>query len=154
MPLTVDFGAWRRPVLPKDIVDSGEASSRPILSREEARRIFRLPQGSEELDALTPPTDINGRGASLVLPISNERRFPTHCHFLYHKLFLPNLDFNSRLCCRMANVPGFEMVSCASAEGTIGARNAPALVEMRRLLKNGPLPELCRSCDVPYRFDV
>jgi MoaA/NifB/PqqE/SkfB family radical SAM enzyme len=77
-------------------------------------------------------------------PLGRLPRFA--CKAVYYNLYINELFLRINPCCYMQEVPGFEEIRYDSKIPFGDAWNAPALVELRRRLKDGPLFGACRRC--------
>ena len=77
-------------------------------------------------------------------PLGRLPRFA--CKAVYYNLYINELFLRINPCCYMQEVPGFEEIRYDAKIPFGGAWNSPALVELRRRLKHGPLFGACRRC--------
>jgi pyruvate-formate lyase-activating enzyme len=77
-------------------------------------------------------------------PFNRTPRFA--CKAVYYNLYLNELYFRIVPCCYMTVVPGFEEIRFDGSVPFMDAWNAPALVELRGRLLNGPLFGACKKC--------
>ncbi|MBI1340443.1 radical SAM protein [bacterium] len=77
-------------------------------------------------------------------PIGRTPRF--HCHAPYHSLYVNEMFYRVVPCCFMTRTPGFEELRFDGSTPFDDAWNSPAMVELRRRLRDGPLFAACRKC--------
>ena len=77
-------------------------------------------------------------------PLGREPRYA--CDAVYYHLFINELYFRLVPCCYMTVVPKFEEIRFDGSQPFLEAWNAPAMQELRRSLRDGPLLGACRRC--------
>jgi len=75
-----------------------------------------------------------------------QRSAPFSCNLLYFSLNILHLDMSVQGCCFIHQVPGFELNGFLASENFFEMWNAPAFVELRRSLQEGPLLPICKMC--------
>ena len=68
------------------------------------------------------------------------------CKFVYQNFNLGEFTFVLNPCCYMYSVPGYERMVYDGVGDFFEIWNSPALVEVRRRLKDGPLFSHCMKC--------
>ncbi len=79
---------------------------------------------------------------------------PLRCQYLYKYMIDPRISNIQPVCVYMETLPGFNPIALDLNGNFIGKiRNAPAMVELRRALKEGPyIPETCVKCNILSAF--
>jgi pyruvate-formate lyase-activating enzyme len=77
-------------------------------------------------------------------PLGRTPRFA--CKAVYYNLYVNEMYFRVVPCCYMSNVPGYEEIRFDGSVPFDQAWNAPAMIELRRRLRDGPLLAACRRC--------
>lgn len=74
------------------------------------------------------------------------RAAPFNCRAPYYNLYINEMYLRMVPCCYMTNTPGHEDICFDGSTPFMSAWNAPAMVELRRALRDGPLFGACRTC--------
>lgn len=74
------------------------------------------------------------------------RSAPFDCRFVYSQLITTKLNFELYPCCYMTHVPGHEHVIFSDDAPFMTHWNSPAMVNLRRRLRDGPLFQACATC--------
>lgn len=77
-------------------------------------------------------------------PFDRSPRFA--CKAVYYNLYVNEMYMRVVPCCYMTHVAGFEEIRFDGTTPFLEIWNAPAMVELRRRLKDGPLFGACRKC--------
>lgn len=77
-------------------------------------------------------------------PLGRQPRFA--CKAVYYNLYVNELFFRVSPCCYMTEVPGFEEIRFDGGCDFFEVWNSPAMVELRRRLRDGPLFGACKRC--------
>jgi pyruvate-formate lyase-activating enzyme len=77
-------------------------------------------------------------------PLGREPRFA--CKAVYYNLYINELFLRINPCCYMQSVPGYEEIRYDKSVPFMEAWNSPAMVGLRRRLREGPLYGACRKC--------
>jgi len=149
-----DEESWRQPVLSNEILSAARKGALTVVSREMARGSKELKSQFKEL----PRFHDNGKGAKIDEAMTEvqdfvdiyKRRAPYGCTVAYSNLYINDFSFNIFPCCYMTTVPGFEAMVVTQDTEFKELWNAPALLELRRSLKKGPLLSPCRTCPTYY----
>lgn len=76
------------------------------------------------------------------------RKAPMDCGFVYHNLIVNETNLRMVPCCNLSNVPGHESIVLSEFSNFIDAWNSPAMVSIRKKLKNGPIYDACKLCSI------
>jgi hypothetical protein len=68
------------------------------------------------------------------------------CKAVYYNFYVNEMYFRAVPCCYMTHVPGFEEIRFDGSVPFAEIWNAPAMVELRRRLRDGPLFGACLKC--------
>jgi pyruvate-formate lyase-activating enzyme len=142
--------SWDTPIFPQHIEEQIKINPPPLVSEKEVRknRVNYLEK---------PPPDT--RGCLLIPPSPSAEsekqennntygRTPRYkCRAVYYVLNLNDFNFVLNPCCYIErNIPGFEPVIYDGSYDFFEAWNSPAMVELRKRLKDGPLYDCCKRC--------
>jgi hypothetical protein len=81
-------------------------------------------------------------------PMNRQPRFA--CNAVYHNLYINEFFYRMPPCCYMTRVPGFDEIRFDHGVNFMDVWNAPAFVELRRRLREGPLYSACRRCPAEW----
>ena len=140
---------WSTSVYPEDI--EAEMLARPVTSREE-RRVSKSLRRTPVEDSSRLPTGRRLQGAKVRDDYPNPygRTTPLGCPSPYTALYINGFDRQLTPCCYMGVVEGHEPNYLREGASFDQVWNAPAMVEVRRTLHEGPLMEACLKC--PFFF--
>lgn len=80
------------------------------------------------------------------------RASPFSCNLVYYSTSILDKPMRMYPCCFMARVPGYEEMGFNSSDNFFELWNSPALIELRRSLKDGPLYPACKTCTYQLEY--
>jgi sulfatase maturation enzyme AslB (radical SAM superfamily) len=142
--------AWGTPVLPKHLEEQCKINPPPIVTTKEVRRNpanYRVQEPLQKTKGY--PLSLSDKPTiSEKIPDANPYgRVPRYsCKTVYYSLNLNDFSFRLNPCCYMWDIPGFEPMVYDGSCDFFEVWNSPALVELRKRLKEGPLYSYCKRC--------
>ncbi len=137
---------WSTDVIPPQYREEFASNPPPVVKREAA-----LKDKAIRDDVRSYKTDLRGAGG-LVEDVDDlqenpyNRSAPFKCNFVYNQLITTKLTFEMYPCCYMPVVPGHERLVLSSDKPFMSYWNSPAMKNVRRRLKEGPLFQACAKC--------
>jgi sulfatase maturation enzyme AslB (radical SAM superfamily) len=148
--VSADPGSWSAPVFPQAVAEAIRVSPPIVISKADAKRNHRA-----DLSPFQTSAQVQWRGrkrpeqqvdepAGLPNPFNREPPYMcTDVYSVWHWNDFLNLI---RPCCYMEHPPGYEYLHYDGSYDFFEAWNSPALVEIRRSLRHGPLISWCKRC--------
>ncbi|HEC43395.1 MAG TPA: radical SAM protein, partial [Bacteroides sp.] len=140
---------WDTPIYPSHLEEEIRKNPPPRISVQEARKNRAKYQDKALKLTKGCPLPVHS------LPATNEEteetnpygRTPRHrCTSVYYNLNLNDFLFRLNPCCYIWDIPGFEPMIYDGSYDFFETWNSPAMVELRRRLKEGPLFSQCMRC--------
>jgi hypothetical protein len=162
VPVAADPASWSNPVLPESQLERIRREPPPVLSRAEGRKLVsRLKEEFRwyaETDSRGEPCAGGQEGPFQAesnfddVPSPFGRTSPYQCWDVYSVFHMNDFYFLLRPCCYLDAVPGYRYVKFDGSYDFFAAWNSPAMVALRRSLKEGPLLGMCRRCAPQPQF--
>jgi hypothetical protein len=156
--VVADPASWSAPIFPGSVAEKIKASPPIFISKDDAKK-------NQKVD-LTVYQDVNFtrcRGRKIAEPTPEEvcgtgnpfNRSPGYmCADVYSIWHWNDFLYAIRPCCYMEHPPGYEYLYYDGTYDFFEAWNSPALVEIRRSLRDGPLISWCKRCPTQKQFPV
>jgi wyosine [tRNA(Phe)-imidazoG37] synthetase (radical SAM superfamily)/tetratricopeptide (TPR) repeat protein len=151
IPVAAYPDTWDVPIFPTEIEEMVKTSP-PALIPKDRIKAMAGPSGSDgddpEKKAVLKGRLLPDAGPLLDDPGDSpyDRRPRYYCKFPYSNLNMTDFSLCMYPCCYMNNVPGYEHMRYDGRADFHEIWNSPAMVELRRSLKEGPLMGPCRHC--------
>jgi MoaA/NifB/PqqE/SkfB family radical SAM enzyme len=145
--VTAQPDTWEQPVLTPEAQRGYEQRIPAVISRKDAihSRTIREHYDRQRVQIVGRGTKL-GEILDTDAPNPYGRAAPMECRFLYHNLLCHETSFRMIPCCYMTNTPGYESVVLEPDRPFMEYWNAPAFVDLRARLRQGPLFAACRTC--------
>jgi wyosine [tRNA(Phe)-imidazoG37] synthetase (radical SAM superfamily) len=152
VPCQVDLGSWDTPVFPAAVRQGFTENPPRGYSRREAQTSNEVRDYWRAQQKYAAPArglyknfenDFDGNN-----PYGRQARYG--CRAPYYFLYINDFSYSAVPCCYMNRVPGHEHVTFDGTTGFFEAWNSPAMVELRRRLRDGPLFNMCTKCPATY----
>jgi sulfatase maturation enzyme AslB (radical SAM superfamily) len=152
VPVIGDAATWSSPIFPAEVSRRLDAAPPAFIPRSDVIRDREARARSEEYYVSSgrifrgQPTTDSSLADNLhdgTSPLG--RVAPFRCRAVYNNLYVNELFFRVSPCCYLVNTPGHDEVRLKDV-GLPEAWNAPAFVELRHRLTDGPLYGACQRC--------
>jgi hypothetical protein len=147
---------WDTPIFPPETREKLLIDPPRLISRTEARTQRAADNQKDEMKTSMTRTQLSGGRAlrskrtaateagPLENPYGRTPRFS--CRYPYQNLNLNDFEYRLSPCCYMSAVPDYDTVHFDGSRDFFDAWNSPAMVELRRRLRDGPLFSYCLRC--------
>jgi len=148
--------SWSAPIFPRDVADRIRTSAPIVISKAEAKRHERL-----DLTVYREADFKRSRGRKVAdVPLETFtgtenpfNRGPGYqCSDVYSVWHWNDFLDLIRPCCYMEHPPGYEYLHYDGRDDFFDAWNSPALIEIRRSLRDGPLISWCKRCPTQTQY--
>ena len=149
VPVEASLESWDQPIYSEIMQKRIDENPPRIYTREEAVQFGKSTLWTGQEDWLGRPIEnYQEREKDIDNRLDNRyNRSPRFCcSFPYYNLNITDFSFNVFPCCYLSNVPGFEKIHLGSGSNFFNLWNSPALVGLRKRLKEGPLFCECKTC--------
>lgn len=151
--------SWLQPVFPEKLQAQYDAAPPKEYTRSEAKSMFRKTRGGDisKLHAVTTrgeKRDDNNGQINYDQTHRKDREAWFQCWDLYAILHMNDFYYFLRPCCYMEHTPGHEWIKYDGSYPFMSAWNSPAMVTLRRSLREGPLFAMCTLCPSQPQYDA
>lgn len=150
VPVNSNPDSWSEPLFPPDIEEKYKTDPPPTYSREEAKRELASDRRAEvnQLMSVKSRGEASPPGTEELIQETRrgDRTARYQCWDLYSILHMNDFYFFLRPCCFMERTPGYEWIKYDGSYPFMQAWNSPAMVQLRRSLRDGPLHNMCTLC--------
>ena len=150
VPINADPDSWVNPLFPPELEAKYKTEPPRTYSRDDAKRELVSDRRLEvnQLMSIKTRGERSPVGAEeLVFETrKGDRKSWYQCWDVYNILHMNDFYFFLRPCCYMERTPGFEWIKYDGSYPFMEAWNSPAMVHLRRSLRDGPLVNMCTLC--------
>jgi hypothetical protein len=149
--VVADPESWSAPIFPKKVAERLLLDPPRLISKEEAKAHHKL-----DLKEFKDEKARQWRGRKGGRELTDEEIYGTEntfgrqsgygCLDVYSIFHLNDFLYLLRPCCYMEHPPGYEYIRYDGSYDFFEAWNSPAMVEIRRSLRDGPLLSWCKRC--------
>ncbi|HEX5271588.1 MAG TPA: radical SAM protein [Gemmataceae bacterium] len=151
VPVVAEPDSWSVPTFPEAVAERIRLDPPRLISKDEAKARHKV-----DLSAYHDEQSRHWRGRKTGAALSDAEIYGTEnpfdrspgygCIDVYSVLHLNDFLYVLRPCCYMENPPGYEFIHYDGSYPFFEAWNSPAMVEIRRTLRDGPLLTWCKRC--------
>jgi len=160
VPISADPASWSNPVFTPEQEERIRREPPVVLSRAEGRKL--VSQMKEEYrwyaevstrgEACPEGQEGPHQSSSTFTDNPYGRAAGYQCWDIYSIFHMNDFYFLLRPCCYMDSVPGHKFIKFDGSYTFFEAWNSPAMVALRRSLKDGPLMDMCKRCAPQPQF--
>jgi hypothetical protein len=165
VPVETNVESWSSPVLTDRLIQEIRENPPTILAKAEARTSLEMQQlrpAIKRLENITTRGEPRPDGTYERLTMGTDDNAPDpygrtswyKCFDVYGIFHMNDFFFLLRPCCYMDAIPGFEFIKFDGSYDFFEAWNSPAMVMLRRRLKDGPLFSMCKRCPAQPQYDL
>lgn len=148
--VNADPESWVNPLFPPELEEKYKTEPPRTFSREDAKRELLADRRSEVSQLMSVKTrgePLPSGAEELVFETRKGKREGWYqCWDVYSILHMNDFYFFLRPCCYLERTPGFEWIKYDGSYPFMEAWNSPAMVSLRRSLRDGPLANMCTLC--------